>query len=163
MSIDTAPEVMADPHTDDVAPAVCDLAEERPEWEGQSTVPRFPDVAISEATAVTLLLSLYTVLAIFMPASLDIKADPAVTPVGSRPEWYFLFLNAFLHYAPPLVGTVVPLAGVVFLIALPWLDRNPSRRLGRRPIALAAGAIVVVGLIGLSILGYMEREVTLVP
>ena len=55
------------------------------EWEGQETIRFFPDHFISEATAMILLLCVYAVLAIFFPAFLEARANPAITPVGSKP------------------------------------------------------------------------------
>lgn len=126
------------------------------EWGDSPTIRFVPDHILTEVTALVLLLCLYTVLAIFVGSHLDIKADPAITPEGSKPEWYFLFLFEFLHYVPPLVGTIVPAIGVVFLIALPWLDRNPSKKPRDRKIALALMAIVMVGIVVLSVRGWLE-------
>ncbi len=123
------------------------------EWGDQPTIRFFPDHITSEATAVILLLCLYTVLAIFFSAHLDIKADPAVTPEGSKPEWYFMFLFGFLHFVPPLVGTLVPAVAVGFLIFLPWIDRNPSRAPKKRVIALSIGFLIMVGILVLSYVG----------
>ena len=50
------------------------------EWGDQPTVPFVPDHILTELAALLLLLSVYTVLAIFHQAGLDIKADPAITP-----------------------------------------------------------------------------------
>jgi len=126
------------------------------EWGDQPTVRFVPDHILSEVAAVLLLLSLYTVLAIFMHAGLDIKADPAITPEGSKPEWYFLFLYAFLHFVSPLVGTLVPVVGIVFLVLIPWIDRNPEKKLSKRKLALVLITITMIGIIALSILGEME-------
>jgi quinol-cytochrome oxidoreductase complex cytochrome b subunit len=123
------------------------------EWQGQPTIRFFPDHFISEATTMVLLLSLYSVLAIFMPAFLDARANPAVTPVGIKPAWYFLFLYEFLHFVPPLVGTITPLVLLVLLAAWPFLDRNPSRKPRKRVVALILAAVVVITIIGLSIAG----------
>jgi len=126
------------------------------EWGDQETIRFFPDHFISEATAMILLLCVYSVLAVFLPAFLDIRANPAVTPAGSKPEWYFLFLFAFLHYVPPIVGTLAPMALLVFLGAWPWIDRNPSRTPRRRIFALALAAVVVVVILALTVLGALE-------
>jgi quinol-cytochrome oxidoreductase complex cytochrome b subunit len=126
------------------------------EWEGQETIRFFPDHFISEATAMILLLCLYSVLAIFLPAYIEARANPAVTPVGSKPAWYFLFLYQYLHFVPPLVGTITPVALLVLLGAWPWIDRNPSRKPRKRIAALALAAIVVIVICTLTVMGAVE-------
>lgn len=123
------------------------------EWQGQPTIRFFPDHFISEATTMVLLLCLYTVLSVFLPAALDARANPAVTPVGIKPAWYFLFLYEFLHFVPPLIGTITPLVLLVLLAAWPFLDRNPSRKPRKRVVALILAAVVVLTIVGLSIAG----------
>ena len=126
------------------------------EWEGQPTIRFFPDHFISEATAMILLLCLYTVLAIFLPAYLEGRANPAVTPIGSKPAWYFLFLYQYLHFVPPLVGTITPVALLVLLGIWPFIDRNPSRKPRKRIAALTLAVVVVVVIMTLTIMGAME-------
>ena len=126
------------------------------EWQGQETIRFFPDHFISEATAMILLLCLYSVLAIFLPAYLEARANPAITPVGSKPAWYFLFLYEYLHFVPPLVGTITPVVLLVLLGAWPWLDRNPSRKPSKRVAALVFAAVVVVVILALTIIGGVE-------
>lgn len=130
------------------------MSDHSEEWGDQPTIKFFPDHIISEVTAVILLLVLYSLLAIFFGAHLDIKSDPAITPEGSKPEWYFLFLFAFLHYVSPLVGTLVPAVGLVFLALLPWIDRNPHRNWKKRPIAMTVCAVLVIGILYLSYEGW---------
>lgn len=126
------------------------------EWEGQPIIRFFPDHFLSEGTTMVLLLCLYTALCIFAPAILEVRSNPAVTPLGSKPAWYFLFLYKFLHFVPPLVGTLTPVALLVLLGAWPFLDRNPSRKPRKRIFALALAAMVVVGIMTLTIMGAME-------
>ena len=126
------------------------------EWEGQPTIRFFPDHFLSEATAMVLLLCLYSVLAIFLPAYLEGRANPSVTPVGSKPAWYFLFLYQYLHFVPPLVGTITPVALLVLLGVWPFIDRNPSRKPRKRIAALALAVVVVVIIMTLTIMGAME-------
>ena len=123
------------------------------EWQGQPTIRFFPDHFISEGTAMVSLLCLYSVLCIFAPAILEIRSNPAVTPVGSKPAWYFLFLYQFLHFVPPLVGTLTPVALLVLLGAWPFLDRNPSRAYRKRVFALVLAAVVVVTILTLTVMG----------
>jgi len=126
------------------------------EWGDQPTVRFFPEHFTSEVTAMFLILALYTVLCILLPAGLDIKADPMATPTGSKPEWYFLFLYAFLHFVPPLVGTLAPAVGLGALIFLPWIDRNPERAPRKRMVAIIGSLVLLVAIVALSILGMME-------
>ena len=126
------------------------------EWQGQPTIRFFPDHFISEATAMILLLCLYSVLAIFLPAYLESRANPAITPVGSKPAWYFLFLYQYLHFVPPLVGTITPVALLVLLGIWPFIDRNPSRKPRKRIAALTLAVVVVVVIMTLTIMGAME-------
>lgn len=136
--------------------AVASEGAEVHEYDPKLTVPFYPDHAISEATAVFIILSLVSVLCIFFPVILDIKANPMVTPAGSKPEWYYLFLYAFLHFVPPLVGVLAPLVGVGILFFLPFLDRNPERNPRHRIVAIT-GAILLLAVIGiLTIVGYLE-------
>jgi cytochrome b6-f complex subunit 4 len=131
-------------------------ADHSDQWPGQTCIKFFPDHFISEATAMVLLLCLYAVLAILWPAPLEAPANPLVTPVGIKPEWYFLFLYSFLHYVPVLVGVLMPLVGIVILILLPWIDRNPSRKPSKRPIAIGLSILLLIGIVALTIIGLLD-------
>ncbi|HEY3318058.1 MAG TPA: hypothetical protein VGK50_06515 [Coriobacteriia bacterium] len=127
------------------------------EWgHDQPTMRFFPDHFLSEGAAMLLLLAVYAVLCIFMPAGLEIKANPLVTPAGIKPEWYFLFLYAFLHFVPPIVGILGSLGGIVFLGAIPWIDRNPSRKPHKRILAIGLSILLLIAIVGLSINGLMD-------
>ena len=67
--------------------------------------------------------------ALYWPAELGDKADtlrPA--PAGIKPEWYFLFVFQLLKYLPEGVGVFLMVAGIVFLFAVPLLDRRAARQ-----------------------------------
>ncbi len=80
-------------------------------------------------------------------APLDAPADPA-SDYPARPEWYFLALFEMLKHLPgslEAVGAVgVPLVLGGYLVALPFLDRKPSRALRGRLGLLAP--LVLMGL-----------------
>jgi mono/diheme cytochrome c family protein len=83
------------------------------------------------------------------------QADPGVEEYDPRPEWYFFFLFELLRIfkTPELLifaTVIIPTAWMILLIAWPFLDRGPERRLSRRPIALAIGASVPVVLLALT-------------
>ena len=88
----------------------------------------------------------------------EAKADPGVLAYDPRPEWYFFFLFELLRiFKTPqllIVGSVIiPTIWMVLLIGWPFIDRNPDRRLSRRPIALAVGVMVPVILLTLTYYG----------
>ena len=131
-------------------------AEHHKEWGDQPTIKFFPFHVTAEITNVFLLMCVYLMLAVLRPAGLETRANALVTPIGIKPEWYFLFLYSFVHYVPPVVGTLAPLVLLVVLAAWPWLDRNPERKPSKRKVALIAAAVVVLVILGLSVLGIVE-------
>ncbi|HEX3467593.1 MAG TPA: cytochrome b N-terminal domain-containing protein [Candidatus Elarobacter sp.] len=103
-------------------------------------------------------------LAFISPARLDDKADLNNSQFVPYPAWYFLALYALLDVVgqfpaaivqiSTLVATIVgPTLLIVVLILLPFIDRNPSRRLSRRPWLLGITAVVMLGAISLSWVG----------
>ncbi|MFZ3062418.1 MAG: hypothetical protein WA148_01590 [Actinomycetota bacterium] len=137
-----------------------DMAEEEEEEakkeELTESVPFYPDHFISEATSMVWIVALISVLTIFLPAGLESKANPLVTPTGVKPEWYFLFLFAFLHYVPVIIGVLAPIVGGALLVMLPFLDRNPEIKLSKRKIAIASLAVILTVIVILSFIGYLK-------
>jgi mono/diheme cytochrome c family protein len=88
----------------------------------------------------------------------EAKADPGVLRYDPKPEWYFFFLFELLRiFKTPellIVGSVIiPTIWMVLLIGWPFIDRNPDRRLSRRPIALSIGVMVPIVLLTLTFYG----------
>jgi len=104
-------------------------------------------------------------LAVFSPAPLDDKADPNNTTFVAYPAWYFLALYAALDAVGlvnnqallPILSLLATVVGpgllVALLLALPFIDRNPSRRLSRRPWILGVTAFTLLSAVGLSAYG----------
>ena len=97
-------------------------------------------------------------LAMAVPFPLADKADPSDTTFVPIPEWYFLFYYQLLKYVhgplEPLATWILPSLFFLALLFWPFLDRNPSRHLAGRPVALGAGALFIVTvfvLLGISI------------
>ena len=91
----------------------------------------------------------------FLGALYEAKADPGVEEYDPRPEWYFFFLFELLRIfkAPELLifaTMIIPTLWMILLIAWPFLDRRPERRVSQRPIAMAIGASVPVVLLALT-------------
>jgi ubiquinol-cytochrome c reductase cytochrome b subunit len=84
-------------------------------------------------------------------APLDAPADP-MSDYPARPEWFLLTLfevRKFFHGPLEFWGTqLVPAAGLLVLVAMPWIDRPPRPRGVAVALALAvfAGAVVLTAL-----------------
>jgi ubiquinol-cytochrome c reductase cytochrome b subunit len=100
-------------------------------------------------------------LSTFSPVPLDDKADPNNSTFVPYPAWYFIALYALVDIVGSLPSWMVQTASlfatiigptllIVLLVALPFIDRNPSRRLSRRPWVLGLTALTMVAAIGLS-------------
>ena len=124
------------------------------EPEGRTT-PFFPNYILDELIAWYVLLALLVVLASLFPAGLDDKANALETPVGTKPEWYFLAVYEFLKLVPRLVGIMVPIVGLGLLAALPFLDRKPEVLARRRKMAVGVATLVLGGAVALTVRGFL--------
>jgi menaquinol-cytochrome c reductase cytochrome b/c subunit len=93
----------------------------------------------------------------------DDPADPGTFSFVPRPDWYFYFLFYLLRiFKWPdtvVIGTVgLPTVLLVILIAVPFIDVRPERRLLRRPIAIVASILVVVSMGVLTYKGATAKE-----
>lgn len=117
-------------------------------------LPFFPNYVLDEVIAWYVMLGLLIILVSLVPAGLEAPADPLRTPEHTKPEWYFLFLYQALKVVPRIVGIMVPIIGGVLLMLLPFLDRNPNASPRRRPIAVALGVLVIIGIVAFTIWGW---------
>src|SRR6185295_18272135 len=91
------------------------------------------------------------------------EADPGTTSFVPRPDWYFYFLFYLLRIfkwpESVILGTVgIPTIALILLIALPFLDRRPERRLVRRPVAVVAALLVIASMGVLTYKGATAKE-----
>ena len=118
-------------------------------------VPFFPDILFKDAVISLVIFIALVALAYFVGAPLEPRADPADTNYTPRPEWYFLFLFQLLKYFPgslEVIGVfIIPSVAVIFLIALPLIDRSPKRHFLRRPVILGLTILSVIGVLFLTI------------
>jgi ubiquinol-cytochrome c reductase cytochrome b subunit len=129
----------------------------------KSLLPFWPHYILSELIAWYIILGVLIILAAFMPAGLEDKANAFVTPEHVKPEWYFLSVYQFLKVAavfsflgpeaPRLAGIVVPGIGLGLLFGLPFLDRGPKRPLRRRPLTILITVSILLVLVALTIWG----------
>src|ERR1700683_2439985 len=85
---------------------------------------------------------------------LERLAHPTATAYIPRPEWYFLFLFQTLKFFKgPLetVGSVVlPGVAVLTLFLIPFIDRGPMIRLGKRTFAISFVILAAIAWTGLT-------------
>ncbi len=91
------------------------------------------------------------------------QADPGTIEFVPRPDWFFYFLFYLLRIfkwpETVVLGTVgVPTLLLILLIALPFYDRRPERRIGRRPVALVAAILTVISMGVLTWKGATAKE-----
>ena len=121
----------------------------------QNGVKFWPDIIYKDLLVSFALFILLIGLATFVGVAIEPKADPSDSTYVPRPEWYFLFLFEFLKFVPGKIewmGTfVLPVIGILVLLALPFLDRNPLRHWKNRLTGVSIMGVVVLGMVGLTI------------
>ncbi|MFQ5709405.1 MAG: cytochrome b N-terminal domain-containing protein [bacterium] len=122
----------------------------------------YPLQLFRDSLVVFLVVGLLLILAVKFGAALEVKADPNDTSYVPRPDWYFYSLFQLLKIFQgklEIIGAVIlPGAFFTLLILLPFFDRNPERRLARRPLATSVGSSVVVALVFLTAWGAYEGQ-----
>lgn len=128
-----------------VAPAVGDVAPRR---------KFFPEQVFKDTVGVTAGFLILFTMAVVADVPLGQLADPTNTTFIPRPEWYFLFLFQTLKFFKgPMeaVGSVVlPGLAVLTLLAVPFIDRGPMVRLGKRAFAFTFAGLAAIAWTGLT-------------
>ena len=91
----------------------------------------------------------------FLGPAYENQADPGTESYDPRPEWYFFFLFQLLRiFKNPhmlLFATIIiPTLLMVLLLAWPFIDRRPERRVSRRPAAMVLGIAIPIVLLFLT-------------
>lgn len=123
--------------------------------------PFFPYAIYKDHVVAMLAVFGVVAMAIWQRVEVGEPVNPATTDFIPRPEWYFLFLFELLKifkgenlFTPVIMATfIVPNILMVLLIALPFIDRGPERRIHKRPIAMVTAVLVVFSLAYLTELG----------
>jgi ubiquinol-cytochrome c reductase cytochrome b subunit len=108
----------------------------------------------------SLLLISLTFISLFIPNILGdaenfIPANPLVTPIHIKPEWYFLWAYAILRSIPNKLGGVIAIFAAIFILfILPLINQQKSRGLSFYPLSqfifwrLAADTILLTWIGG---------------
>ncbi|HEV2689678.1 MAG TPA: cytochrome b N-terminal domain-containing protein [Bryobacteraceae bacterium] len=138
-----------------VAPAVGDTAPRR---------KFFPEQVFKDTVGVTIGFLILFTMAVIANVPLGKLADPTDTTYIPRPEWYFLFLFQTLKFFKgPMeaIGSVVlPGVAVLTLFLIPFIDRGPMVRLGKRTFAFVFAALAAIAWTGLTTAAILTTPAT---
>jgi quinol-cytochrome oxidoreductase complex cytochrome b subunit len=122
------------------------------------TVFAWPHMMVRHA--VVALGTIATVLALGVSFAAPLKeiANPNLTPEPAKAPWYFVGLQELLnHFDPLIAGIFVPIAVLLSLAVLPYLDRNPATESRYRRVAISIFSIVLTAALVLTVIGALFR------
>jgi len=155
--LDKNPRIVGDKRLLGVVPGKPAVGD-RKEFVESDMVMVWPNLLVRHAVAALFVLLLVMVIALFFDAPLREIANPMLTPNPEKAPWYFAALQELLALFNPMVaGVLVPGAIILGLVALPYVDRNPSLNPRFRQIARTAFTVFMVLWIALTLIGFMFR------
>jgi quinol-cytochrome oxidoreductase complex cytochrome b subunit/mono/diheme cytochrome c family protein len=114
----------------------------------------FPEQVFKDTVGVAVAFIILFVMAIVAKVPLERLADPTDTAYIPRPEWYFLFLFQMLKFFKGPMETfgsvVLPGLAVLTLFLVPFIDRGPMVRLGKRTFAITFALLAAIAWTGLT-------------
>ena len=127
--------------------------------------PFFPYAVYKDLIVATAVIAIIIALAIWAKVEIGPEIDPATEDYVPRPEWYFFFLFELLKvfknqdaFRPLIMATfIVPNLLLGLLIAWPFIDRGPERRIQKRPMSIMVGVAVI------AFLGFMTYKGATTP
>jgi quinol-cytochrome oxidoreductase complex cytochrome b subunit len=125
--------------------------------EEEDAVFSYPYAFFREAIALMVTVTGIMAMSLFFHAPLEELANPAKTPNPAKAPWYFLGLQELVSHSALLGGVVAPTLMVLALLAIPYFDKNPSRRPSDRKWAIWLFTIFVVVNLVLIIIGTFFR------
>jgi hypothetical protein len=119
----------------------------------------WPHLLAIEFVALLVVTAVLIVISVIINAPLLEAANFNLTPNPSKAPWYFLGLQELLSYFDPMIaGVLIPgLIGLVGLMAIPYIDRNPSVRPADRKLAIMMFTFFLMGAATLVIIGSFFR------
>ncbi len=132
--------------------------EQREEQEPDDTVFTWPQFLIRHVVIAAITIAVVFLLAILFDAPLKDIANPSLTPQEAKAPWYFAGLQELLaHLQPMVAGILIPGAAVLFLFALPYLDRSKGWRIRDRKMVVIVFTVLAVAALVLTVVGAFFR------
>ncbi|MCL5743301.1 MAG: cytochrome b N-terminal domain-containing protein, partial [Acidobacteria bacterium] len=117
----------------------------------------YPYAFFREAIAMMVTLATVMAVSLFWNAPLEEIANAAKTPNPAKAPWYFLGLQELVSHSALIGGVIAPALLVLALLAIPYLDSNPSRRPAARKWAIWVFTVFVIANIALIVIGTYFR------
>jgi quinol-cytochrome oxidoreductase complex cytochrome b subunit len=118
----------------------------------------WPHLLAIEFVALLAMLGFLTLLSALVDAPLLEFANFNEQPNPSKAPWYFLGLQELLAYFDPMVaGIIIPGFGMVALMFIPYVDRNPSVRPSDRKLAISIFTVFFMAAAVVTIFGSFFR------
>lgn len=172
-------------------PAVVEELDLPPEEKKEHTrrIDLIPDLLTHELflTSIGIFAMLVILYFRWFHSPLETHANPQQTPLDTLAPWYFYWLQGLLKIDPAsiienllagigiqvelsrllnskfIMGLVVPPTLVLLLMAIPYIDRNPSRLARNRPFAIAWGIAWIFIVVALSFMGTPQYGIETPP
>lgn len=124
-----------------------------------------PDVFIDETMfLLAFTAGMFVWVAYSFQAPLESIANPSSTPLHTVAPWYFYWLQGLLKISDKFIaGVLLPTVLLVLLMAIPYLDPNPSRRVKDRQVAIVSGVVAGIVMIIWSWMGTPEYAALAAP
>jgi menaquinol-cytochrome c reductase cytochrome b/c subunit len=132
--------------------------EHRDDREPEDTVFTWPHFLIRHVVVAAITIATVFLVAIAFDAPLKDIANPSLTPQEAKAPWYFAGLQELLaHLQPMVAGILIPGAALVFLLALPYLDRGEGWRIRDRKMVVIVFTVLAVVALVLTLVGAFFR------
>jgi menaquinol-cytochrome c reductase cytochrome b/c subunit len=132
--------------------------DQRTEQEPDDTVSTWPHFLIRHAVVAAGTIVVVFALAIAFDAPLQGLANPSLTPLEAKAPWYFAGLQELLSHLQPMVaGVLMPGAGLLFLLVLPYIDRSKGWRIRDRKMVVIVFTALAVAAFVLTAIGAFFR------
>lgn len=128
--------------------------------------PFFPHHLLRQSIQLSLILALLVFLAGYAPPPTVPAADAYTVPGKITVQWYLLPARQFLlfldksaligSWVPKFIGVLLQGTGALFLLFLPFMDKNPSPVPQKRPYAMRIGISLFVFYTVLTLWGYLS-------
>ncbi len=126
----------------------------------ESGVPFWPVHMAKEACVAAALFGVLLTLSVLWPWEIGEPADPLTTPLGIKPEWYFLPTYQLLKYfhgpSGKVIGLMVSAVPYALLIFWPYIERGRGRHPRRRKWAMWLGYFAVLTVVVFGLLGHFS-------